>query len=210
MYCRLGDFALRLKKRPNGLQSSKRLDKQSREAQRGEKIKHLNLKLGFQLQCLMVSPWGITHPLGISMEAMDATWPWLWRRLYYSLMTWPSCGLSGGMRFSLTSKDIRAWYAPIPSPPPPFLFFVFVFVFTSLWLFVRLLTLFFQVVQVVFRVEEITNYGYWQLDDERTRRVAAVKSFNIVDQSNKDLRKKLKEEEQARRSTDSALEGAQK
>ena len=102
---------------------------------------------------------------------------------------------------------------PSPPPPPFFVFcflFLFFFVFTSLWLFVRLLTLFFQVVQVVFRVEEITNYGYWQLDDERTRRVAAVKSFNIADQSNKDLRKKLKEEEQARRSTDSALEGAQK
>ena len=51
---------------------------------------------------------------------------------------------------------------PLP-PPPPFCFlflFLFFFVFTSLWLFVRLLTLFFQVVQVVFRVEEITNYGY--------------------------------------------------
>ena len=40
--------------------------------------------------------------------------------------------------------------------------------------------------------------------------MAAVESFNIANQSNKDLRKKLKEEEQVRRSTDSALEGAQK
>ena len=40
--------------------------------------------------------------------------------------------------------------------------------------------------------------------------MATVESFNIANQSNKDLRKKLKEEEQARRSTDSALEGAQK
>ena len=40
--------------------------------------------------------------------------------------------------------------------------------------------------------------------------MAAVESFNIVDQSNKDIRKKLKEEQQARRSIDSALEGAQK
>ena len=38
--------------------------------------------------------------------------------------------------------------------------------------------------------------------------MAAVESFNIADQSNKDLGKKLKEEEQARRSADS--EGAQK
>ena len=105
------------------------------------------------------------------------------------------------MRFSLTLKDIWAWYAPIP---------LFFFVFTSLWLFVKLLTLFFQAVQVAFRVEEITNSGYRQLDDERNRRVAAVESFNIANKSNKDLRKKLKEEEQGWRSTDSALKGAQK
>ena len=86
----------------------------------------------------------------------------------------------------------------------PFAFFFF----TSLWLFVRLRTPFFQAVQVAFRVEEITNSGHHQLDDERNRRMAVVEFFNIVDQSNKDLRKKLKEEEQARRSADLALEGA--
>ena len=88
-------------------------------------------------------------------------------------------------------------------PPPPFFF-------TSLLLFVRLLTLFFQAIQVTFRVEEITNSCYRQLDDERTRRVATMESFNTTNQSNKDLRNKLKEEEQARRIADSALEGAQK
>ena len=86
----------------------------------------------------------------------------------------------------------------------------FFFFFTSLWLFVRLPTPFFQAVQVAFRVEEITNSGYHQLDDERNRRMAVVEFFNIADQSNKDLRKKLKEEEQARRSVDSTLEGAKK
>ena len=40
--------------------------------------------------------------------------------------------------------------------------------------------------------------------------MAAMESFNIADQFNKDLRNKLKEEEQARRSAVSALEGAQK
>ena len=84
------------------------------------------------------------------------------------------------------------------------------FTFTLLWLSVRLLTLFLQAVQAVFRVEEITNFDYRQLDDERNRHVAVVDAFNIVDQSNEDLRKKLKEEEQARRSAEFALEGAQK
>ena len=55
------------------------------------------------------------------------------------------------------------------------------FFFTSLLLFVRLLTLFFQAVQATFMVEEITNSCYQQLDDDRTRRVAAVESFNIAD-----------------------------
>ena len=55
-YWRLGDLALCLKKRPSGLPSSKRLDKRGKEAQRGEKIKHLSLRLSFQLQCSMVSP----------------------------------------------------------------------------------------------------------------------------------------------------------
>ena len=40
--------------------------------------------------------------------------------------------------------------------------------------------------------------------------MAVVESFNITDQSNKDLRKKLKKEEQVRRSVNLALEGAQK
>ena len=90
------------------------------------------------------------------------------------------------------------------------LFFLFFFFFTSLWLFVRLPTPFFQAVQAAFSVEEITNSGYCQLDDERNRHVATVESFNIADQSNKDQRKKLKKEEQERRRADSALEGAQK
>ena len=48
------------------------------------------------------------------------------------------------------------------------------------------------------------------MDDERTRRVAVVESFNIADQSNKDLRNKLIEEERARKSAESALESTQK
>ena len=65
-------------------------------------------------------------------------------------------------------------------------------------------------VQATDRVEEITNSCYQQLDDERERRVTAVQSFNIADQSNKDLRKKLTEEEEARKSVNSALESAQR
>ena len=37
-----------------------------------------------------------------------------------------------------------------------------------------------------------------------------MQSFNIADQSNKDLRKKLTEEEKARKSADLAMENAQR
>ena len=57
---------------------------------------------------------------------------------------------------------------------------------------------------------ELTNSCYQQLDDEKKRRVAAVQSLNIADQSNKDLRNKLVEEEKARRSANPALESAQR
>ena len=48
------------------------------------------------------------------------------------------------------------------------------------------------------------------MDNERKVRVTAMQSFNIADQSNKDLRKKLTEEEKAIKSADSALESAQR
>ena len=48
------------------------------------------------------------------------------------------------------------------------------------------------------------------MDDERTRHVAAVQSFNSADQNSKDLRKKLTEEERARKSADSGLESTQR
>ena len=73
-----------------------------------------------------------------------------------------------------------------------------------------LLTLFFEAVQATFRAEEITNSCYQQLDDERKRRVTAVQSFNITNQSIEDLRKKLAEEEKVRKSADSALEGVER
>ena len=48
------------------------------------------------------------------------------------------------------------------------------------------------------------------MNDERKRRVQAVQLFNIANQSTKDLRKKLAEEEKARKSANSALEGAKR
>ena len=68
----------------------------------------------------------------------------------------------------------------------------------------------FKVVQNTFRLEEMTNPLYQQLDDERKRRVAAVQTFAIAENSNADLKKKLTTEEQAQKSADGALEGAER
>ena len=49
-----------------------------------------------------------------------------------------------------------------------------------------------------------------QLDNERKRRVAAVQTLTIAENSNTDFRKKLTAEEQAKKSAEAALKGAEK
>ena len=49
-----------------------------------------------------------------------------------------------------------------------------------------------------------------QLDDEKKWRVAAVQTLTIAENSNADLKKKLTAEEQARKSADATLKGAEK
>ena len=56
----------------------------------------------------------------------------------------------------------------------------------------------------------MTNSICQQLDDKRKRKVVAVQTLAVAETSNADLKKKLTAEEQARKSTDSALEGAER
>ena len=56
----------------------------------------------------------------------------------------------------------------------------------------------------------MTNSLHQQLDEERKMRAAAVQTLAIVENSNTDLKKKLTAEEQAQKSTDAALEGAER
>ena len=58
-------------------------------------------------------------------------------------------------------------------------------------------------------MEEIYHSVSQQVDNERKRRVAVVQTLAIAEDSNVDLRQKLKAEEQARKSSDSALKGAE-
>ena len=68
----------------------------------------------------------------------------------------------------------------------------------------------FKAVQNTFRLEEMTNPLYQQLDDERKRRAAAVQTLAITENSNTDLKKKLTAKEQAQKSADGALKGAER
>ena len=49
-----------------------------------------------------------------------------------------------------------------------------------------------------------------QLEEERKRRAAVVQTLTIAENSNTNLKKRLTAEEQARKSADAALEGAER
>ena len=55
----------------------------------------------------------------------------------------------------------------------------------------------FKAIQNTFRLEEITNSCYQQLDEERKRRATAVQTLVVAKNSNTELKKKLTAEEQA-------------
>ena len=69
---------------------------------------------------------------------------------------------------------------------------------------------FLQIIQNTFKLDEMLNAYSDQLDDERKRRKTAVQTLSKLEQDLADVRKKLLAEEQARKSTESALEGYQK
>ena len=58
-------------------------------------------------------------------------------------------------------------------------------------------------------MEEMYHFVSQQLDDERKRKSTAVQTLAIAEDSNAYLRQKLKVEEQARKSADVALKGAE-
>ena len=68
----------------------------------------------------------------------------------------------------------------------------------------------FKAIQNTFRLEEMTNFCYQQLDDERKRRAAAVQTLVVAENSNADLKKKLTVKKQARKSAESALDSAER
>ena len=69
---------------------------------------------------------------------------------------------------------------------------------------------YFKAIQNTFRLEEMTNSCYQQLDDERKRRAAAMQTLAIAENSNTNLKKNLTVEEQARKSADSALDSVER
>ena len=90
---------------------------------------------------------------------------------------------------------------------------VIILIYIYIYIFVFVLLLFFvffkQAVQSTFRMEEIYHSVTQQLDDERKRRVSAMQTLTIAENSNADLREKQKVEEQQRKSAKAALKGAE-
>nr|XP_023875860.1 cilia- and flagella-associated protein 99-like [Quercus suber] len=65
-------------------------------------------------------------------------------------------------------------------------------------------------VQATFKLEEITNSYYQQIEVERKKKIATVQTLNAAEQNVVQLKKKLSDEENARKSADSALDGVQR
>ena len=58
-------------------------------------------------------------------------------------------------------------------------------------------------------MEEMYHSVSQQLDEERKTRSTAVQTLSIAENNNADLKQKLKAEEQARKSAEAALKGAE-
>ena len=71
-------------------------------------------------------------------------------------------------------------------------------------------TIFLQIIQNTFKLNEMLNACSDQLDDERKRRATAIQTLSKFEQDLADVRKKLQAKEQARKSAEPALEGYQK
>ena len=72
---------------------------------------------------------------------------------------------------------------------------IYIYIYIFFVLLLSSLFLLKQAVQSTFRMEEIYHSVAQQLDDERKRRVSAVQTLTIAENSNADLREKLKAEE---------------
>ena len=103
------------------------------------------------------------------------------------------------------------------SPLNLFIFFLscitlilcYLYIILFFLLFVFFFFFFLKAVKSTFRMEEMYHSVSQQLDDERKRRIAAVQTLTIAENSNADLKQKLKAEEQERKSANSALKSAE-
>ena len=91
----------------------------------------------------------------------------------------------------------------------PFIY-LFIYIFDTTLIPLFLFFFCFKAIQSTFRLEEMSNSLSQQLDEERKRRATAMQTLAITENNNIDLKKKLIVEEQARKSVDAALKGAEK
>ena len=89
------------------------------------------------------------------------------------------------MRSSLIPKDIWEWYG---ANSPLLFFFLKLITTMHIYIYIYILLIcygtnpfFFKAIQNTFRLEEITNSYYQQLDEERKRRATAVQTLTIAE-----------------------------
>ena len=129
------------------------------------------------------------------MGALGVMSPRLWSKPICFPKIWWSCEVLGGVKSSFILEGFWAWYVLILSCCFSLLLFLFDVILIPSFCF--------KAVQNTFRLKEMTNSLYQQLDDKRKRKVAAVQTLAVAENSNANLKKKLTIEEQARKSTDS-------
>ena len=87
---------------------------------------------------------------------------------------------------------------------------IYLFTFFTFFLFdITVIFFFLKVVQSTFRMEEMYHSVSQQLNGERKRRSAIVQTLTIAENSNTNLKQKLKAEEQAKKSAEATLKGAE-
>ena len=159
-----------------------------------------------------------THQSGTSMGALGVISPRFWSKPFYFPKIWWRCEVLGGVKSSFTPKDFWAWYVLILSccfsiSPPPLFFKLIITNHMHLYsLFGVILILFFsfqgcpKYIQALGDDQLLLSAIGWGEEKE----ACCCANLGCSETSNANLKKKLTAKEQAWKSADLALEGAER
>ena len=95
------------------------------------------------------------------------------------------------------------------TPLLPFFFVILLFFITSFSSFVKCFSPW-QVIQATYRAKEMVDYSYCQMEEEEGRQIEAMDAFHLAEKSNQKLKSKLTEVERGKRSSEAALDNAER